>query len=221
MAGDHAAGRLRRDRCCVSLGGCLRAPIPTAATDDAAAESYVRLVLALGQHDAAFVDAYYGPPEWRTAAEQREAVARSTSTSAPRCSKWTCGGCRRSRPATRRCRAGRAAPAVPGPAAQRAARPRGDAAGPQVPVRRGVARALRRGGAAQRRGDVPGGDRRRGGAHRRQRRAGAPLRGVPPGVRHPARQARRGVPGGDRRVPPPDPGAPGPAARASASPWPT
>jgi hypothetical protein len=56
----------------VSLGGCLRAAIPTAASDDAAAESYVRLVLALGQHDAAFVDAYYGPPEWRTAAEQQK-----------------------------------------------------------------------------------------------------------------------------------------------------
>ena len=50
----------------------MRAAIPTAATDDAAAESYVRLVLALGQHDAAFVDAYYGPPEWRTAAEQQK-----------------------------------------------------------------------------------------------------------------------------------------------------
>jgi hypothetical protein len=30
------------------------------------AERYVRLVLALGQHDADYVDAYYGPPEWRT-----------------------------------------------------------------------------------------------------------------------------------------------------------
>ncbi len=54
----------------IMSGGCLRSPIPTAATDDAAAESYVRLVLALGQHDAAFVDAYYGPAEWRTSAEQ-------------------------------------------------------------------------------------------------------------------------------------------------------
>lgn len=26
---------------------------------------YVRLVLAVGQHDAAYVDAYYGPPAWR------------------------------------------------------------------------------------------------------------------------------------------------------------
>jgi len=30
-----------------------------------AAESYVRLVLAMGEHDADYVDAYYGPPEWR------------------------------------------------------------------------------------------------------------------------------------------------------------
>ena len=33
------------------------------------AERYVRLVLAVGQHDADYVDAYYGPPEWRKAAE--------------------------------------------------------------------------------------------------------------------------------------------------------
>ena len=29
------------------------------------AESYVRVVLALGEHDPSYVDAYYGPPEWR------------------------------------------------------------------------------------------------------------------------------------------------------------
>ncbi len=51
-------------------GGCLRTALPTAQSDNAAAESYVRLVLALGQHDANFVDAYYGPPEWRTEAAQ-------------------------------------------------------------------------------------------------------------------------------------------------------
>ena len=28
-------------------------------------ERYVRLVLGVGQHDADYVDAYYGPPEWR------------------------------------------------------------------------------------------------------------------------------------------------------------
>src|SRR5687767_15226167 len=34
------------------------------------AARYVRLVLALGQHDADYVDAYYGPPEWRADAER-------------------------------------------------------------------------------------------------------------------------------------------------------
>src|SRR5258705_9681530 len=33
------------------------------------AEQYVRLVLAVGQHDADYVDAYYGPPDWRKEAE--------------------------------------------------------------------------------------------------------------------------------------------------------
>jgi len=43
-----------------------------ASTDIAGvAERYVKLVLAMGQHDASYVDAYYGPPEW-----QAEAVAQ-------------------------------------------------------------------------------------------------------------------------------------------------
>ena len=32
---------------------------------DGLAERYVRLVLAIGEHDANMVDAYYGPPQWR------------------------------------------------------------------------------------------------------------------------------------------------------------
>ena len=32
---------------------------------DQVAESYVRLVLAVGEHDADYVDAYYGPQGWR------------------------------------------------------------------------------------------------------------------------------------------------------------
>ena len=35
-------------------------------------ERYVRLVLAMGQHDADYVDAYYGPPEWRTEADAQK-----------------------------------------------------------------------------------------------------------------------------------------------------
>jgi hypothetical protein len=33
------------------------------------AESYVKLVLAVGSHDADYVDAYYGPPEWKAQAD--------------------------------------------------------------------------------------------------------------------------------------------------------
>ena len=36
------------------------------------AESYVRLALALGEHDPSYVDAYYGPPEWREQAKARK-----------------------------------------------------------------------------------------------------------------------------------------------------
>ena len=36
---------------------------------NALAERYVKLVLAMGQHDADYVDAFYGPPEWRKEAE--------------------------------------------------------------------------------------------------------------------------------------------------------
>ena len=36
------------------------------------AERYVKLVLAMGQHDSDYVDAYYGPEEWRAEAEGRQ-----------------------------------------------------------------------------------------------------------------------------------------------------
>jgi hypothetical protein len=42
---------------------------------NAIAEQYVRLVLALGQHDAAYVDAYYGPPEWKPASDTKQPLA--------------------------------------------------------------------------------------------------------------------------------------------------
>src|SRR5450830_2016606 len=49
-----------------------------ASTDIAnVAERYVKLVLAMGQHDASYVDAYYGPPEWQddAAAQQLDLAA--------------------------------------------------------------------------------------------------------------------------------------------------
>ena len=41
---------------------------------NAAGESYVRLVLAMGEHDADYVDAYYGPPQWRDQVRETKAT---------------------------------------------------------------------------------------------------------------------------------------------------
>jgi len=46
------------------------------------AEQYVRLVLAVGQHDADYVDAYYGPPAWRRDAEAQKLSLAEISTRA-------------------------------------------------------------------------------------------------------------------------------------------
>ncbi len=64
-------------------------PLP-AAEVDAVAEAYVRLALAVGEHDPAYVDAYYGPPAWRDqvheaakALPQIAAEARALAASLP------------------------------------------------------------------------------------------------------------------------------------------
>ena len=56
----------------LSLSACARDSQPDAANPAALdsimkpiAESYVKLVLGVGEHDGNYVDAYYGPPEWR------------------------------------------------------------------------------------------------------------------------------------------------------------
>src|SRR5437660_1111194 len=45
---------------------------PGADAMNALAERYVHLVLALGQHDPDYVDAFYGPAEWKTQAEKEK-----------------------------------------------------------------------------------------------------------------------------------------------------
>ena len=61
--------------CCVGLLAVSAARLnqrvksPDASPMNALAENYVKLVLALGQHDADYVDAYYGPAEWKKEAE--------------------------------------------------------------------------------------------------------------------------------------------------------
>ena len=48
---------------------CSARPLQTDSMD-IIAERYVKLVLALGGHDADYVDAYYGPPEWKAEANR-------------------------------------------------------------------------------------------------------------------------------------------------------
>ena len=48
------------------------------------AERYVRLVLAVGQHDPAFVDAYHGPESWHREAEQRRTPLEALACEASR-----------------------------------------------------------------------------------------------------------------------------------------
>jgi hypothetical protein len=48
------------------------------------AERYVKLVLAVGQHDADYVDAYYGPPEWKAEAERQKAPLAQINSDAER-----------------------------------------------------------------------------------------------------------------------------------------
>ncbi len=54
----------------VCLSCARQAPPETSLSLDPIAEQYVRLALALGEHDSDYVDAYFGPPEWRELAQQ-------------------------------------------------------------------------------------------------------------------------------------------------------
>lgn len=73
-------------------GPASRPPLPADAMNRVA-EDYVRLVLAMGQHDPNYVDAYYGPPQWRSESEaaampldriiERAQAARQTLSAMP------------------------------------------------------------------------------------------------------------------------------------------
>jgi hypothetical protein len=54
----------------LALAGCrTMPPMQPSGSLDAVGERFVKLTLAIGQHDSDYVDAYYGPPEWREAAK--------------------------------------------------------------------------------------------------------------------------------------------------------
>src|SRR6266404_3706658 len=65
---------LMRRRFLFALCGLIASNASTRAADplNAIAERYAHLVLALGQHDPDYVDAFYGPAEWKTQAEQQK-----------------------------------------------------------------------------------------------------------------------------------------------------
>lgn len=53
--------------------GCTTTTMTDSTTSmNTAAERYVRLVLSLGEHDADYVDAYYGDPQWRAEIKARK-----------------------------------------------------------------------------------------------------------------------------------------------------
>jgi hypothetical protein len=55
--------------CCIVISG---GNSLAAETMNALAEKYAHLVLDLGQHDSDYVDAFYGPAEWKTQAEKEK-----------------------------------------------------------------------------------------------------------------------------------------------------
>ena len=65
---------MRRTAILFVLCGFLMSSEGAQAADDvnAVAERYAHLVLALRQHDPDYVDAFYGPPEWKTQAEKEK-----------------------------------------------------------------------------------------------------------------------------------------------------
>ncbi len=66
------------DRAGAQPGGSAQGKDPLGAV----AERYVKLVLAVGQHDADYVDAYYGPPEWRAEVEKSKTPLADLTTEA-------------------------------------------------------------------------------------------------------------------------------------------
>lgn len=65
------------------LSACGKAPEQPQTHDfSPLAEQYVRLVLALGEHDSSYVDAYYGPAEWPEQVKQAKKAAADIASAA-------------------------------------------------------------------------------------------------------------------------------------------
>src|SRR5215207_10285802 len=65
----------------VAAPACSRVAEPSPSTSmHTIAEQYVRLVLAVGLHDPDYVDAYYGPADWKPAAKTSLDQLRTRAT---------------------------------------------------------------------------------------------------------------------------------------------
>ncbi|MBI2685289.1 MAG: hypothetical protein HYX27_03160 [Acidobacteria bacterium] len=60
----------------LSAASCARKPQDM----NALAERYVKLILAIGHHDANYVDAYYGPPEWKSSQQPLDRLSTEASS---------------------------------------------------------------------------------------------------------------------------------------------
>ena len=56
------------------VAGCIKAGSPAPTLDELAGH-YVRLTLEIGAHEEGYIDAYFGPPEWK---EQADSEPRTT-----------------------------------------------------------------------------------------------------------------------------------------------
>jgi len=73
-------------------GACTEQPDEANADAfDDVAEQYVRLVLSMGTYDADYVDAYFGPEEWRSEAESNPAGLSVITDAAKALADWAVG----------------------------------------------------------------------------------------------------------------------------------
>ena len=144
------------------------------------AEQYVKLVLAVGRHDADYVDAFLRRrPSGRPTRSGRSRPLPQIDAEAER----LIGRHARPHDAEQRDPLVGAAARVPAAAAGVASRARADAPGREADIRRGVAGALRRRGPRAPRFVFPGDDRRTGAPAARRRSARRALRRVPAAIR--------------------------------------
>jgi hypothetical protein len=76
---------LARLACCALLASVAVSAQPATPTlMNTIAERYVKLVLAVGRHDADYVDAFYGPAQWKAEAERTRTPLRDIEAAAER-----------------------------------------------------------------------------------------------------------------------------------------